>query len=256
MLETVQQRELGYSLPVHWAWVLVAGLAMTWLVFHVYLRERGPGSKKTRWLLSLLRSLTCLLVLLASMNWHVVNKRFRKPELMLIFDQSQSLQHLDGLEDSPGILENLARRKWDRPNRLNILKAELLERSALLEQLGKQFRLTAYGVGETVRPLPFSKPSGLVDQLEAEAGQSRIDQLTSRLIRQSAGNPPEAILLFSDGLDSGNPKFQSSIRAAQAIGVPIHPVGLGSMTPARRMSRSWPIACELRGRSMWRCSRC
>ena len=237
MADFIYKKELGYALPVHWIWVLLLSLLAAYLVFRMYANERGPASMRMRIFLASLRTLICVSILLSALNWHVINKKFRRPELILVFDSSISLQHLDEVEDSQqwmGVLKGL---DLERPSRLNLMKAHLASSGMrLIENLRDHFELSAFRVGENAEPMELLTTEAFVSQFNAEADQSKIDRRIREILKQSSGKRPIALILFTDGIDSEDPEFEKSIRVSNGLNVPIFVIGLGEKKPAQDLA--------------------
>lgn len=231
MIDSVYQRQLGYSAPIHWIWIVIASVLVFYFFVRIYRSERGNSPAHVRLLLCILRSVVTLLVLMSALDWHFINKRYRKPEIYLVFDDSMSLQHLDEIQDLETVLDQMEELGLGKPTRANLLKSELLANSQALEWLNRRYELKLFKVGESIQPFDFEGIDELLGSLEFNDGQSRIDHSLSQLLKESVGQKPDAIVVFSDGLDSDDSRFRKSLRLGKALGVPIIPVGLGSREP-------------------------
>lgn len=236
MVETIEKTQLGYSAPFSSLWMIVTSIALGCIVYRLYRKERGVASPGIRLFLMSVRTLVCTLILLSILNWHLVSKKYQRQQLLLIFDHSISLNHLDEIPDPDTVMVRLKNLGFDKPTRLNILKKELLSNLDLLGELKKRFDLKIFRIGESLRQVEVDHFNDFVDQLKADEPRSFIDKSLNQLLKNATGQQPAAMVLFTDGLDSVDRQFHNLRRTAKATGIPVYPIGLGSKNPAKDLA--------------------
>lgn len=235
MGEPILIRNFGYSLPVHWSWVVVSCALIGLLVVYFYWRERGQSSTPIRTVLAVFRISLCWMAILAMLNWHVTVKKFQRSELIICFDNSLSLNHLDKLDDSNGaLLSQLLDAGFDRPSRINVLKWRFAEIGTdWLESLKSGYSIRSYSFGESENSMDDEPVEKIVEDLELMGQETRIDHFLHRMLKRQNHSKPAAIVLFSDGLDSDDPQFRKTRQLASSLGIPVFPIALGEKEPAK-----------------------
>jgi len=238
MTEPIFKNVIRYSAPIHWFWVVAICCIAIFLLFRIYRAERGQSSTSRRSLLFLIRSLVVLLVLLSSLNWNLEAKKFRKPTIVFLFDNSASLQHLDEVENPEAILARLKELKTDLPSRLNLLRLSVLEQTHRLDSILEQFEIVSYAFGKDLVPIGSSSNlpadgsiSEWVSNLNGREADSKLNAAIKRIIA-SGGQPPVAIVAFTDGIASDGLELNLSKKYATAESVPVFFIGLGDQNPA------------------------
>ena len=239
MTEPIFKNVIRYSAPIHWFWVVAISCIAIFFLLRIYLAERGQSSKFLRSFLFLLRSLIVLLVLLSSLNWNLETKKFRKPTIVFLFDNSASLQHLDEVDDPESILARLEELKADLPSRLNLLRLSVSEQATRMNSILDQFEIVSYSFGKDLIPIGSSSNlsadgsiSGWVSNLNAQETVSNLNAAIKRVIAAGGGQPPAAIVAFTDGIASDGRELNLSKKYATAESVPVFFVGLGDQNPA------------------------
>lgn len=242
MTEAIFKNVIRYSAPIHWFWVLLIIGAAVYSLFRIYRSERGQDSVTGRMILFGIRSIIVVLVLLSALNWNIETKKFRKPKIVFLFDDSASLQHLDEVDNPKEILGRLQELKVDLPSRLNLFKLSMSEQTDRLDSILEQFEIAAYTFGKDLTPLVSSgsrgADQGIVDwaqTLKGEATDSNLNLAIKKIV-SSGGETPVAIVAFSDGLASDGSELALAKKYALAESVPIFFVGLGQQKPARDIS--------------------
>lgn len=233
---------IRYSTPIHWFWVLLIIGVAVYCLFKIYRSERGQSSVGRRMILFGIRSAIVVLVLLSALNWNIETKKFRKPTIVFLFDDSASLQHLDEVDNPKEILARLQELKTDLPSRLNLFKLSMSDQTDRLDSILEQFEIAAYTFGQDFTPLGSSASLGadrsIVDWAQALKGEEADSNLNVAIkkIVSSGGQPPIAIVAFSDGIASDGNELALAKKYALAESVPIFFVGLGQQKPARDIS--------------------
>lgn len=245
-----------------WPWgpaivVVVFVAAAAWVTF-IYARERTAASRTLRVTLAALRIALLGLVLFLLYGWMLHRHRTDLPDLVLLIDDSASMATVDDDRD-PQQQARLARRLQSaglrQPSRIALAKLLLIERDAgLLRQLQQRYRVKAYRLGRTLRPLvdasetgaenpeglggesPRGSPNGLRDairRLDADQPSSKLGAGVQDALAIQRGRPTAAMVILSDGVTTdGKTIGEAAVEARRRV-VPLFTIGLGNSRPPR-----------------------
>jgi len=238
MNSLIQQLEVGYSLSLHWSVLALAVLLIVLFVSFLYRRERGSLSLSGRAVLISLRVVILLVVLLGLLDWQMKTKRFRKPNLVLLFDDSASLHQMDAMDQAEVMIARLQELQLELPTRLNILKSSVASESHLWQSLSKKFEIVCGKFGDS---LEWSDPVNqdlieTVMNLKGESLQTQINLAVKSVFQQRSGRSTAAVVLFTDGLDSKDPELRLARQSGRTELTPIFVVGLGNSRSANDFS--------------------
>ncbi|HET6880243.1 MAG TPA: VWA domain-containing protein [Pirellulales bacterium] len=221
-----------------WATLLFVFAAAAWILFW-YHREAGAARRFYRWMLAGVR-LALVVLLLAMLAGYVLSlSRTGLAYVVVIVDDSASMGTVDRYEDAKlrkAVAAHLKQAGYSEGSRLNLGKSLLLENdAALVKELGRRYKLKLYFVSNSAR-----LQSGDADQLaadvrdvEALGDNTRLGEGIEAAIDDLRGNPPSAVLVFSDGVNTAGAGLADGAAYARRKGVPLFTIALGSETPVR-----------------------
>ena len=238
----------AWSLDYAWPWAAWATLlfllaAAAWIIFW-YHREVAPAGRLYRWSLAGVRFALVGLLLLMLAGYALSLNRTGLAYVVVIVDDSASMGTVDRYEDDKvqqAVTKHLKQARTTDATRLNIGKSLLLENNAaLLKELAQRYKLKLYFVDKTTR-----LQSGDVDELakairevDALGESTRLGEGIETVIDDLRGNPPSAVLLFSDGVNTEGSSLADAAARARRKGVPLFTIALGSETPIRDVDLS------------------
>lgn len=240
------RNSFGYTAPIHWLPVgLLIVFGFVWLFIN-YRKERGSSASGWRTTLFLLRWIAFTAVVLAGLNWQVETRKFRKPELIFLLDDTASLQSIDAISiDDPRVAQ--LKTEGLLPTRQNLFQLAWKNQGNLLDELSRDYELVAFRVGQGAKPIPSSlRPVEWVSDLKAEELASNLDTSIRQVLRERAGRRPAALILITDGIASDDQRFRGASQLAAAEEVPIFSIGLGESQAAIDVDlkevRGFPVA--------------
>jgi len=186
-----------------WFWLLalVLAAAFSWLGY--FYKEEPNKNRQQRLILAGLRFLSVFLVviLLGGFYLKTDKKVVEKPQIALVFDNSQSVLHQADSAQLAKQLQNL--------------------RALLENKLSDKVDFRFYSFGEELRDsLPF-------DFRQVATDYSRLfDELGNRL----GGQNLAAVVLVSDGIQN---RGGDALKAAELLGTPVYTLALGDTTITR-----------------------
>ena len=187
---------------------------------------------------ALLRAAAFLAVLAVVLpQWKLVFKRVGWPEVVIVLDTSASLDTVDDLKD-PAVRakadELAGTAGLSRPNRLRLAQLLLTRPGAdWLDRLltEKRVKVHVYAVDVTARPVgTATEPDEAAAVREAllalrpEGEGSQLGDGVEAVSKLFQGNPPAAVVMFTDGVTTAGTSLPA---AAEAAGVPLYLVGVG-----------------------------
>jgi hypothetical protein len=232
-----------WELHTSWQWapwltVLIAILLIVYVGL-VYGRESTSATSKYRMLLAALRlsALTIVLIMLA--QWALAVRLTGPPALVLVIDRSASMQIADRYPDeqlASRVRARLAAEQLGASTRLNVAKLLVTENDrGLLASLADRYRISAYSVADSIESVPpsiednqLAKEIRAISADGADGHATRLGDALRRVLDDSPLEPPAAILLFSDGVNTQGMPFASAAQEARRRGVPIFAVGIGN----------------------------
>ncbi|MGH7139448.1 MAG: VWA domain-containing protein, partial [Pirellulales bacterium] len=233
----------AWSIDSTWPWaawttLVFVLLAAVWVLFWYY-RESGPARRLYRWLLAGLRLALVSLLLMMLAGYVLSLSRTGLAYVVVLLDDSASMGTIDRYEDEKlrkAVAAHLKQTDAKDGTRLNLGKSLLLENNAaLLKELGRRYKLKLYFVSSTAR-LQSGDADGLVRavrEVDALGDNTRLGEAIEAVIDDLRGNPPSALLLFSDGINTAGAGLVEAAAYARRKGVPLFTVALGSETPVR-----------------------
>ncbi|MBQ15771.1 MAG: hypothetical protein CMJ65_01470 [Planctomycetaceae bacterium] len=235
-----------------WAALLAGAILLTAVLF-VYRRDAARLPGRTRWGLIGIRLCTLALVLLFLTRAAILIQRTGLPAVAILVDTSASM----GLEDhytDPNRdkqVRRLAGRR--RPTRLNLAKALLTAGDGqLLRTIGERFQVRLYSFDQEVRVVGSTDetPSQLskrIRALSASGPDTRPGPALRQVLDEYRGEPPAAVLVFTDGITSTSAadRLSTIIPTARRQSVPVFTIATGSRQPARDLHLLEPQLDEI-----------
>lgn len=208
-----------------WLTVLFA-IVLTVSVVAIYWSEHGQASRAWRGTLAGLRIAAIALVVWMLGGWSIERYQSDMPELVVILDESASMQTADGPTSAsatramPGRFE-IATRLLSRAWTTDSLRAQ------------SQYRAKLYAVADEVRPLAGSwqEMESIAPQLKAEGLHSRLGDGLIHVLQRQSGRPTAAIVLMSDGIVTGGAPLEEALPTARRLNVPIICIATGQQLP-------------------------
>lgn len=215
-----------------WWLVLLLALA-SGLAILLYRSERPTATRGQRGLLACLRISLFAILAFMLLGWMLEQSRTDLPDLVLVFDRSQSMGVVDAWDDSApaakirallagaGIEEEAAR--W------RLARALVSQRNApLLETLAQRYRLKLFTIGHAAEPLETAEALG---RLQPDAPSSRLGNALRDVLEAQRGRPTAAVVFFTDGVVTEGASLQDAAEYARRRAVPLFLVGLGNDRP-------------------------
>jgi hypothetical protein len=224
--------------------VLALLLASTVVLLAVYWRESPSAARPWKVVLASLRlSLVGILVVMLY-GWAVQRHRTDLPDVVVILDDSASMDLADFYEDralAAAIERRLSGVKLDAATRLNLAKSLLLDRDGeLLDQLARRYNLRLYVAGESARSVAADQQghAAAISNVAAQQPASRLGDSVREVLEAQRGRPTAAIILLTDGITTEGRPLSEAAHYARRKAVPLFLVGLGSDRPARDLRLS------------------
>jgi hypothetical protein len=232
----------AWSLDYNWPWAAWATLlfllaAAVWICFW-YHHEASPARRLYRWMLAGIRMMLVGLLLLMLAGYALSLSRTGLAYVVVIIDDSSSMGTVDRYDDKmrQAVARHLKQAGLTEPSRLNVGKSLLLENNAaLVNELGRRYKLKLYFASNAAR-LQTGDADELVKsvrEVEALGDSTRLGDAIETVIDDLRGNPPSAVLVFSDGVNTEGNSLADAAARARRKGVPLFAVALGSETPIR-----------------------
>lgn len=214
-----------------WPWsiwlTIVIALAMVAIVGALYYSERGRASAARRSVLAALRVAALLLVWWMLAGWNIQRFNSDLPELVMMLDDSASMQTVDGAPPAQGKSDSRISR-WDSAREVidQLWQREKAQASARyrpkLIALSNDARSVASGAHEMAAAL---------DELSPNGQQSRLGDGLIQVLQRQSGRPTAAIVFISDGIvTSGTPLDEAAVQARR-LAIPIYCVATGQQLP-------------------------
>ena len=220
--------EYVWSRPWPWSvWLTVAiSIVLIAGVLALYWNERGQASRAWRGTLAGLRIAAIMLVAWMLAGWSIERYQSDMPELVVMLDESASMQTSDGNAASANNRSSLTR--WDMANQL--LRRAWTSDS---QRASSQYRPKLYAVADEVRPLTndWQEMEAMIAQTKPEGLHSRLGDGLIHVLQRQSGRPTAAIVLFSDGIVTGGAPLEEALPAARRLNVPIICIATGQQLP-------------------------
>ena len=234
---------ISWSLDSSWTWapwvtLLFAVFAVVW-VLYFYARESAVASRGYRALLVAMRLGLILLVTLMIAELMVSLRRTGLPTVVVLVDESASMGTIDRYDDAALaklIDRRLSEATYAEHTRLNLAKTLLVGgKTPLLSGIDRQYKLRAYAVAGTARPLgtDLAAITTAVKKLEPNGETTRLGAAVRSVLADLRGTPPAALILLTDGVTTEGETLVEAAHFARRKGVPMFTVGLGSERPQR-----------------------
>ncbi len=233
----------SWTLEHSWAWApwvtLVFSVLAVLFVIAIYWLEKGPAARWTRGCLALLRCATIGLVMLMLAEWILGLHRTGLPYVVVLVDDSASMNTVDRIDDEKFRAALQARLKlagFNDATRLNVAKTLLIENDAeLLRQIADNYKLRVYFVSDTARAQSSDTTTLQTElrALEATGQASRLGQGLRNVLNDLRGTPPAAIIFLTDGVTTEGETLSEAAGYARRKGVPLFAIGLGSESAPR-----------------------
>ncbi|MDA0833522.1 MAG: hypothetical protein O2955_15055 [Planctomycetota bacterium] len=247
VLTHLERAELVWQRPaILWLGLLLIGPA-GYFIYRRQLVNLPTVASKWRNILTATRvtTLLILIAILAGPYLRIDHKFERKPIVAVLFDRSQSMNLPAGpfetddesLEAATGLghdptqpIDESAKKTIDEKSRAELAHALFLSaREDWLKQLDDQFEVRFYSVARETEPLadPFSE-QGNTTTIAAEGPATHIGTAVNHVLEEAAGQAVAAMVLFSDGQNTGGFSPSESIASANRAKTPLFPVLVGS----------------------------
>ena len=229
MLETTGNSiEYVWSRPWPWSVWLTAALGLLLIAGVVWLvwQERGPASRLWRGVLAALRIAAIMLVVWMLAGWSIERYQSDMPELIVLLDDSASMQTADGTVASAS--NRTPSSRWD-------VALQLLRRAWTVDsqRAQAQYRPKLMTISDEARLLTTSwqEMDGAVSQIKPEALHSRLGDGLIQVLQRQSGRPTAAIVLMSDGIVTAGVPLDEALPAARRSNVPIICIATGQQLP-------------------------
>ncbi|WP_425619270.1 VWA domain-containing protein [Anatilimnocola sp. NA78] len=237
---------LEHSLDSTWPWsawifwlLLIGGIAF---VISVYVRERESAGRIGKTLLAACRVSLLLLLGWMLLGWTWQQHRTDLPDLVLLLDDSASMNLADELDDASlrtSLVARLKTLKLSELTRLNIARTLLLENDEkLLKELSSRYRLKVVRVSAPASAPAAStavaddaSPQKFIASLAANYPSSRLGDSLREVIELQRGRPTAAVVMFTDGITTEGSSLQDAAQYARRKSIPLYFVGIGNERP-------------------------
>jgi len=235
----------GLETAIQAAWPLPPGvialllLVVAALVLLVYWHESPSAGRFWKLLLAATRTCLASIVVVMLLGWTVQRHRTDLPDLVVVLDDSASMNVVDPYDDSAlaaEIKRRLAQLQLHEPTRLNLAKALLLgEKYDLLSELNRHYNLRCYLAGSSARSVVgnSSDISEVIRDVVADETASRLGNCLRDVLELQRGRPTAAIIMLTDGITTEGRSLSDAAELARRKSVPLLVVGLGSDRPPR-----------------------
>jgi hypothetical protein len=164
-------------------------------------------------------------------------RRTGLPTVAILVDDSQSMGIDDRYDDKQlqnAITSRLQSAGLELGTRLNVAKSILLDkRTNVLAAIQQRYRLKLYFVSSAARNQAGSlaEMRQAVADLEPRGESSRLGAGVRFVLGDLRGNPPAAIILLTDGVNTDGESLANAARYVRGKGVSLFTIGLGSERP-------------------------
>lgn len=241
---TTWRFESSFPWPM-WALLLFSAAMVAYVVI-VYQRDAGHLTRRARLTLIALR-LAAIAALLFVLSGAVLSiERTGLPFVVILLDNSGSMATEDAYpksEDRAFVQSLLARVNLERPSRLNLGKALLLEDDgAMLKRLLENHKVRLYTVAEAesilgdhayLQAAEIDRLLPLLRPIATQGEQTRLGDALRGVLNGLRGTPPSAVVLITDGITTDGEKLTAAARYARQKSIPVFCVALGNADPVR-----------------------
>jgi len=238
---TVWRLDHSWAWPVSVKLLVVVLLAV--LVVGTYLKENRRASARYRMVLAAIRLTLVGIVLVMLAQLTLLLQPTSLPYVVVVVDDSLSMTFPDRYEEKlrKTLEERVRRAGFDGLSRWSLAGTLLSEDdAALLGDLLGRYKLRLYYLSG-----PQLSTAGTVEEIVAELRATRPAGQTTRLgaavrtvLDDLGGNPPAAVVVLTDGINTEGPPLSDGAAYAARKGVPLYLVGLGDERPERDVKLS------------------
>ena len=206
-----------------WTTVLAIIAAAIWVAFF-YFQEKSTAGRGIRTVLAGLRLTALALALLMFAQPAVEWFQQGRPRLVLLVDNSASMDTLDPSPQGQAEVSRLA--SWQK-----LLTAG---KQPLIEQWSSGYQLDVITFNEQIKQLINPEISFSTQLLAFKAadkapnGGTRLGDVLDYALRELPGEPPVAIVVMTDGIATQGQTLQQAAHRARRLRVPIYTVAIGS----------------------------
>lgn len=236
-IEQVWDRPWPWSI---WSTIVMAVIAAV-VVGFLYFSERGRASAALRGLLATLRLFALMLVWWMLAGWNVQRFHSDLPELVLVVDDSASMETADGGANSV-TYSGASSGALSIEDRIRDQPASRWEVAVgLVRQLWQQDRDRARPRYRPRLVALSSEPRTLsgdaedlttaLAQLQPTGEQSRLGDGLLEILQWQTGKPTAAIVFFSDGIVTSGGSLEEAANQARRLAIPIVCVATGEQLP-------------------------
>ncbi len=226
-----------------WVTLLVLIVAAAYVLL-VYFREPGDVGRRTRLMLAGLRLGLIALVIVMMYGWMRNRHRTDLPDLVLVVDDSRSMEFADRYGDSR-LMQRLRKRLdtvgLEEPSRINLAKSLLLKPGAgWLDRLREKYNLKLYFLATTARIQGLSADAieKRVAAVEATQQSSRLGDGLQSILEAQRGRPTAAVVVLSDGVTTEGKSISEVANYARRKHIPLFLLGVGDERPPRDLRLS------------------
>lgn len=244
----------SWSLDHAWRWppwlTLLFVVFAAALVLWIYHREGRQASRRFKLFLAGLRLSSLAIVLLMIAQIALSLQRTGLPYLAVIVDDSLSMGIVDRYDEplKSSIERRLRAAGLTAPTRWNLARALLTEnRAALPAAMAERYKLRFYYLtglraGEGDAPPSIAAE---IQQAQPTGPSTRLGAAVRSVLSDLRGNPPAAIVLLTDGVNTEGPSLIEAAQQARRRGVPLVTVGLGDDRAVRDLRLSDLLADDV-----------
>lgn len=195
--------------------------------------------------------LVILVSVLASPYVKIDHKFEKRPIVAVVVDHSQSMNLLAGpfeTEESVAAVARAAgfasadravdaetRKALNQITRMKLAHSVLESaRDSFATPVAAKFDLRFYSAGEELKPISVDPNSfGMPEPPSVGEKKSALGAAMTEVIEQAAGRPVAAIVLLTDGQNTGSVTLAQAALAASQVGAPVFPVPVGAAARLR-----------------------
>lgn len=255
--QPLREEANGLETTIDHSWPLAPGIMLAvWIGFAIviiglYAAERPSAGKFAKGLMSLGRIALAGVVLLMLLGWTVTRHRTDLPDVIIMVDDSESMELADYEADEKWRSEmdrRLTSLKLSRPTRLNLAKTLLLANDEdLLTQLAQRYHLKFYLAGASARAGADDRASiaDAVRRVSASQPSSRLGTALKDVLELQRGRPTAAVIMLTDGVTTEGRSLAEAAEYARRKAVPLFFIGLGNDRPPRDLRLSDLLADDV-----------